>query len=76
MSTPKMSWFEIKLAHHPFEPIGLKGPEDHHHKYVKRVLEAKIARGELSEKVYTTNIMPSSQIFRERPNLTTLDIED
>ena len=57
------------LKYHPFEPVTDKLNLKLHQKFVKRVLRARIARGEVTEYVQAKHVLPLHEIFYEEPTL-------
>ena len=61
------------VKYHPFEPVTDKLNIRQHHWFVKRVLRARIKKGEITEYVQTRHVLPLHEIFNEEPTLQKLE---
>ena len=67
MEAKTRSAVKDELKHHPFEPVAEYQDFEWHYKFVKGVLEAKIAREETTEYVKPKKTMDLHEIYYEVP---------
>ena len=72
MEAKQEPYTQDPLKYHPFEPVTDELNLKMHQKFVKRVLRAKIKKGEVTEYVQARHVLPIHEIFYEKPTLQKL----